>query len=58
MQNSEKTIVKIVEVATVLFSVIFLEILSVIYHSFIHSFTLFSLYPYTGKVPRMWKLSQ
>jgi len=23
----------------------------------IHSFTLFSVYPYTGKVPRMWKLS-
>jgi len=25
---------------------------------FIHSFTLFSIYPYTGKVPRMWKLSK
>ena len=27
-------------------------------HSFIHSFTLFSVYPYTDKVPRMWKLSK
>ena len=26
--------------------------------TFIHSFTLFSVYPYTGKVPRMWKLSK
>ena len=25
---------------------------------FTHSFTLFSVYPYTGKVPRMWKLSK
>jgi len=24
----------------------------------IHSFTLFSVYSYTGKVPRMWKLSK
>jgi len=24
----------------------------------IHSFTLFAVYPYTGKVPRMWKLSK
>jgi len=24
----------------------------------IRSFTLFSVYPYTGKVPRMWKLSK
>ena len=32
MQNSEKIIVKIVEIATVLFSVIILEILSVICH--------------------------
>ena len=27
-------------------------------HSFIHSFTSFSVYPYTYKVPRMWKLSK
>ena len=26
--------------------------------AFIHSVTLFSVYPYTGKVPRMWKLSK
>ena len=24
---------------------------------FIHSFNLFSIYPYTGRIPRMWKLS-
>jgi hypothetical protein len=24
----------------------------------IHSFTLFSIYSYTGRIPRMWKLSQ
>jgi len=26
-------------------------------YSFIHSFTLFTIYPYTGRIPRMWKLS-
>ena len=25
--------------------------------SLIHSFTVFSIYPYTGRIPRMWKLS-
>jgi hypothetical protein len=25
---------------------------------FIHSFNSFSVFPYTGQVPRMWKLSQ
>jgi len=32
--------------------------LLVCWSHFIHSFTLFSVYPYTGKVPRMWKLSK
>jgi len=27
-------------------------------YSFIYLFTLFSVYPYTGKVPRIWKLSK
>lgn len=29
-----------------------------LHYSFIHAFTLFSIYPYIGWIPRMWKLSK